>query len=86
MSLAPGRIRRIYVGYLEHYEGCEEGSCEIPIFASEQHLLNAAGGDGEEEESKRKRNQKPKVVGDQGCWLMERMRRVRMLALPGWKL
>ena len=35
---------------------------------------------------KRKRNQKLRVVEDQECWLMERMRRrqrIRVLALPG---
>ena len=36
---------------------------EIPILASEQRLLDAAGGDGEEEEKDKEKEEKPKTEG-----------------------
>lgn len=36
---------------------------EIPILASEQRLLDAAGGDGDEDEEKEKEKEKPKTEG-----------------------
>ncbi|KAF8814026.1 coatomer protein [Phlegmacium glaucopus] len=36
---------------------------EIPILASEQRLLDAAGGDGEEEEKEKEKEEKPKTEG-----------------------
>jgi len=36
---------------------------EIPILASEQRLLDAAGGDGEEEQKEKEKEEKPKTEG-----------------------
>ena len=50
---------------------------EIPILASERSSVSWMLRVAMEKKSKRKskRNQKPRVVEDQRCWLMERMRR-----------